>query len=73
MEKIEFSKYNGQGNDFVIIDAAGKEITLSSEQITSICDRHFGIGADGLILVKKSEKSDFHMDYYNMDGSKAEM
>jgi len=73
MEKIEFSKYNGQGNDFVIIDAVSKEITLSSEQITSICDRHFGIGADGLILVKKSENSDFYMDYYNMDGSGAEM
>ncbi|HAJ95215.1 MAG TPA: diaminopimelate epimerase, partial [Actinobacteria bacterium] len=73
MGKIEFSKYNGQGNDFVIIDAISKEVPLSSIQITSICDRHFGIGADGLILVKKSEKYDFYMDFYNMDGSKAEM
>ncbi len=73
MEKIEFSKYNGQGNDFVIIDAASKEVPLSSGQVNSICNRHFGIGADGLILVKKSENSDFYMDYYNMDGSKAEM
>jgi len=73
MEKIEFSKYNGQGNDFVIIDAVSKEVPLSSIQITSMCDRHFGIGADGLIIVKKSENSDFYMDYYNMDGSRAEM
>jgi len=73
MGKIEFSKYNGQGNDFVIIDAVSKEVFLSSIQITSMCNRHFGIGADGLILVKRSENSDFYMDYYNMDGSKAEM
>lgn len=73
MKKIEFSKYNGQGNDFVIIDAVSKKVPLSSGQVNSICDRHFGIGADGLILVTKSEKSDFYMDFYNMDGSKAEM
>jgi len=73
MRKIEFSKYHGQGNDFVIIDASGSDITLAEEDIRSICDRHFGVGADGIIMVKPSESQDFYMDYYNMDGSKAEM
>ena len=73
MEKIEFSKYNGQGNDFVMLDLVTRKVSLSNNQINSICDRHFGIGADGLIIVKKSKKYDFYMDYYNMDGSKAEM
>ena len=73
MKSIEFSKLNGQGNDFVLIDSFTDNIELSSMQIASICDRHFGIGADGLILVKKSNNSDFYMDYYNQDGSKAEM
>lgn len=73
MKKTEFSKYNGQGNDFVIIDASNRSINLSEDQIKLICDRHFGIGADGLIMVKKSDNADFYMDFYNMDGSKAEM
>ena len=73
MKSIEFSKLNGQGNDFILIDSFTDNIELSSMQIASMCDRHFGIGADGLILVKKSNNSDFYMDYYNQDGSKAEM
>lgn len=73
MESIEFSKLDGQGNDFILIDSFTDNIELSSIQIASMCDRHFGIGADGLILVKKSNNSDFYMDYYNQDGSKAEM
>lgn len=73
MESIEFSKLNGQGNDFILIDSFTDNIELSSIQIASMCDRHFGIGADGLILVKNSDICDFYMDYYNQDGSKAEM
>ena len=73
MESIEFSKLDGQGNDFILIDSFTDNIELSSIQIASMCDRHFAIGADGLILVKKSNNSDFYMDYYNQDGSKAEM
>jgi len=73
MRKIEFSKYNGQGNDFIVIDSVTRSIVLSQIHIKSLCDRHFGIGADGLILVKTSEKADFFMDFYNRDGSKAEM
>jgi len=77
MQKIRFSKMNGQGNDFIIIDATKKplqEINLKAGQIARICDRHFGIGADGLIIVRNStEGADFFMDYYNQDGSAAEM
>jgi len=73
MEKIKFSKLNGQGNDFIIIDATEKQIKLSVSQITEMCNRNFGIGADGLILVNKSKISDLKMEYYNRDGSVAEM
>ncbi|MBN2072456.1 MAG: diaminopimelate epimerase [Actinobacteria bacterium] len=73
MKKICFSKLNGQGNDFILIDATGKELKIGPQLIKKMCDRHFGIGADGLILVKNSNKADFYMDYYNQDGSKAEM
>jgi diaminopimelate epimerase len=70
---MEFSKYHGQGNDFIIMDATKKSISLNEDKIRTICDRHKGIGADGLILVKSSDDYDFYMDFYNMDGSKAEM
>jgi diaminopimelate epimerase len=73
MGRIKFSKFNGQGNDFIIIDAFKTSENLTREQIIKICDRHFGIGADGLIMVKKSARSDLRMDYYNRDGSTAEM
>jgi diaminopimelate epimerase len=73
MKEIRFSKFNGQGNDFIIIDAVEIRLNLLKEQIKKMCDRHFGIGADGLIMVKKSVRSDLRMDYYNSDGSVAEM
>jgi diaminopimelate epimerase len=73
MKKIEFSKLNGQGNDFIIINATINHIKLSRDQITRMCERNFGIGADGLILVRPSKIFDLKMDYYNRDGSIAEM
>lgn len=73
MKKIKFLKMNGQGNDFILIDSLEKELSFSTKEIARMCNRHFGIGADGLILVKKSEKADFLMDYYNQDGTNAEM
>lgn len=73
MKKIRFSKYNGQGNDFVIINSFESRLNFLKDQIIKICDRNFGIGADGLILVNRSEKSDLKMDYYNRDGTAAEM
>lgn len=73
MKKIKFSKLNGQGNDFILIDATVENILLTDEEIRRLCGRHFGIGADGVILVRKSSKADFFMDYYNSDGTTAEM
>lgn len=73
MIKIEFSKLNGQGNDFILVDATVKKISLSKAQIIEMCNRNFGIGADGIILVKKSNTSDLKMKLFNMDGSIAEM
>lgn len=73
MKKIEFSKLNGQGNDFIIIDATVSHIKFSTSQIAEMCNRNFGIGADGLILIRPSKISDLKMEYYNRDGSVSEM
>lgn len=73
MQEKEFSKYQAIGNDFIIIDDLKKRLRLSPEHVIRLCDRHFGIGADGLILIRPSEKSSFAMAYYNADGSAAEM
>ncbi len=73
MKNIEFSKLNGQGNDFILIDATMENINLSKEQVVEMCDRNFGIGADGIIIVRPSRISDLKMDYYNRDGSISEM
>jgi len=73
MKEISFSKLNGQGNDFILIDDTHKHISLDRKQIAGMCDRHFGIGADGLIIVRQSDKADFKMVYHNADGSVAEM
>lgn len=70
----EFYKYQGAGNDFIMIDNRDGGFGLvNKEQIRLWCDRHFGIGADGLILLEKSEKADCFMNYYNSDGTVAEM
>jgi len=72
--KIEFYKYQGTGNDFVIIDNYHNDIkALSTQQIKTICNRHFGIGADGLMLLGKKDGYDFEMIYYNADGNESTM
>ena len=69
---IHFQKYQGTGNDFVMLDnLTGQYNDLSIAQIVQICDRRFGIGADGLIKINKHDSLDFEMDYYNSDGSKS--
>ncbi|MDP9249698.1 MAG: diaminopimelate epimerase [bacterium] len=65
----EFYKYHGAGNDFVIINNLAGKISLTKDQVVAVCDRHYGIGADGVILVESSKFSDCYMNYYNSDGS----
>ncbi len=65
---------NGAGNDFVMLDNRAGRLELSSEQIARLCDRHRGVGADGvLVLEKPADGADFRMRYYNADGGEAEM
>ena len=71
--KISFSKYQGTGNDFVIIDNRQNNIVLTTEQIAFICDRKKGIGADGLMLLGNKEGYDFEMIYYNANGLEGSM
>jgi diaminopimelate epimerase len=72
--KIEFYKYQGTGNDFVIVDNRSNEYAnLTSKQVKHICDRNFGVGADGLMLLGKKEGYDFEMIYYNSDGNQSTM
>jgi diaminopimelate epimerase len=70
---LRFSKMNGAGNDFVVIDNCDGLIKLSAQQIRLLCDRHRGIGADGVLLVEPSSLADFRMRYFNSDGGEAEM
>jgi len=71
---VHFSKYHGAGNDFVMIDAREQDITyLNNHIIYEICNRRFGIGSDGLIILKEGEQSDFKMQYFNADGFEGTM
>ncbi len=72
---LEFSKLNGLGNDFIFFDDFSEEIELTDAQVQWLCDRHFGIGADGVILVRppKNKGSIAYMHYINADGSLAQM
>ncbi|MCU0455197.1 MAG: diaminopimelate epimerase [Bacteroidales bacterium] len=66
---VSFNKYQGAGNDFIIIDNRKGSINPDdSVLINRLCDRRFGIGADGLILVSDHEKADYEMKYFNSDG-----
>jgi diaminopimelate epimerase len=73
--KLDFIKIHGAGNDFIVVDDFSSEIELTPSQVQLLCDRHFGIGADGVILVRPSVHSDCaaYMHYINSDGSLAEM
>ena len=71
--KLTFFKYQGTGNDFILVDNRKNEISISSEQIHKLCDRRFGIGADGLMLLNEKSGYDFEMKYYNSDGNEGSM
>lgn len=64
-----FFKYQGAGNDFLIADNRDGAILLDTGTIRRLCDRHYGVGADGLMLLEDSQEYDFRMVYYNSDGS----
>src|ERR1700712_3564773 len=71
---IHFFKYQGTGNDFVILDNRNHQYdSLNHEQIVLLCDRRFGIGADGLMLLNIKAGYDFEMKYYNSDGNPSSM
>jgi len=72
--QIHFYKYQGTGNDFVILDNRNNEyVSLNQQQIHFLCDRRFGIGADGLMLLNTHSDYDFEMKYYNADGREGTM
>ena len=70
---MKFTKMQGAGNDYVYVDCTQNELKNASEVAVAVSDRHFGIGSDGLILIKKSDKADFFMEMYNADGSQGSM
>lgn len=73
--QLTFTKMNGLGNDFVMIDDRAEALEMTPEAVAWFCDRHFGIGGDGLILVRPATTpdADYYMHYFNADGSLAEM
>ena len=72
--ELRFTKMNGAGNDFVVIDNRSRQFSLDGKTIARLCDRHRGVGADGLLAVEPAEaQADFRMRYYNADGGEAEM
>ncbi len=71
---LEFTKMNGAGNDFVMVDNRDGGLVLTRQQIARLCDRHRGVGADGLLAVEAAQAgADVRMRYYNADGGEAEM
>ena len=70
---MRFAKYHGTGNDFVMIEDMQDAIALEAAAVSSLCDRHLGVGADGVIRIAPADQADFFMDYYNADGEAVEM
>ena len=71
---LRFTKMNGAGNDFVLLDNRAGDLALTREQIARLCDRHRGVGADGVLLLEPAANgADYRMRYYNADGGEAEM
>ena len=71
--KMDFWKYQGTGNDFIMLDGRTTKLEISADQIESLCHRRFGIGADGFIILQPSESADFKMQYFNSDGRTSSM
>ena len=73
LREITFYKYQGTGNDFIIIDQLNGPFDLTINQISSLCSRRMGIGADGLMFLRSATDVDFEMKYYNADGNESTM
>ena len=72
--RLSFTKMNGAGNDFIVLDNRDGKLSLNSSRIALLCDRHRGVGADGVLAVEPPvQGADFRMRYYNADGGEAEM
>src|SRR5690606_8432810 len=71
--QLHFHKYHGTGNDFILLDNRDGHIRLSRRQVARLCDRRFGIGADGLMLLENAPDADFRMVYFNADGGESRM
>jgi diaminopimelate epimerase len=70
---VHFQKYHGTGNDFILIDNRNGSVQLLADQISAMCHRRFGIGADGLMLLESEPGVDFRMVYFNSDGNQSSM
>jgi diaminopimelate epimerase len=70
---VEFVKAHGTGNDFVVVEDLNDRYRITPALVRAVCDRHFGVGADGLIRIARGTAAPFFMDYHNADGSVAEM
>ncbi len=73
MTSLRFTKMHGAGNDFVVLDGLRDELPALEALAARICDRHFGVGADQLLVVRPSSTADFRMEIWNADGSQVEM
>lgn len=71
MKVVKFDKYQATGNDFILIDNRSGSLSFSVDEIAFLCDRKFGIGSDGLILIQEHPDVDFEMVFYNPDGSQS--
>lgn len=70
---MKFAKMHGLGNDYVCINGFHEKVPMPEKLAVALCNRHYGIGADGMLLILPSEKADFKMELYNADGSSAGM
>ena len=73
--RLAFTKMNGAGNDFILIDNRDQSIELTTRQVQRLCDRNAGVGADGLMLLEPAQgnEAQWSWQFYNSDGSRAEM
>ena len=71
--RLHFTKMEGLGNDYIYVDGINQDVCMDKEFIKKISDRHFGIGSDGMIVILPSDKYDFKMRMFNLDGSEGKM